>query len=144
MYKVIDIKTGDTMAELVYPTWVRQQRLVDRPILARSLEEADGVVLPDGETMVGIAGRGMDNYKPLVTIEEVSGEPVLMANIEQVQRELSTKADQLSSDELKELVLANMQGMADLYTEQENTQALQLDTMQGLADLYALQTEGGV
>lgn len=49
-----------------------------------------------------------------------------------------------SPDELKELVLANMQGMADLYTEQANTQALQLDTMQGLADLYALQTEGGV
>ena len=144
MYKVIDIKTGDTMAELVYPTWVRQQRLVDRPILSRSLEEADGVVLSDGKTMVGIAGRGMDNYEPLVTIEEVSGEPILMANIERLQRDLSTKAEQLSSDELKELVLANMQGMADLYTEQANTQALQLDTMQGLADLYALQTEGGV
>lgn len=50
----------------------------------------------------------------------------------------------VTNDELKELVLANMQGMADLYTEQANTQALQLDTMQGLADLYALQTEGGV
>lgn len=50
----------------------------------------------------------------------------------------------VTNDEIKELLLSSMQGMADLYTEQANTQALQLDTMQGLADLYALQTEGGV
>ena len=52
----------------------------------------------------------------------------------------------VTNEEIKELLLANMQGTVDLYTEQAENKQLQLDTMQGIADLYALQltNQGGV
>lgn len=59
---------------------------------------------------------------------------------------IEPKPEPVTNEEIKDLLLANMEGMADLYAEQVNTQSLQLDTMQGIADLYALQIaqEGGV
>ena len=140
MYKIKDIY-GNLIEEQINPTWVKQQERVDRPILAESYEDADGIVLSDGNTMLGIAGRKMENYTPLVVIEEVNGEPYLMAQLEAVQAELEkAKKEQEAT---KALMLDSMQGTADLYlVEQENKQ-LQLDTMQGIADLYAMQMGGG-
>lgn len=140
MYKIKDIY-GNLIEESLQPTWVKQQERVDRPILADSYDVADGIVLSDGNTMVGIAGRGMENYTPLVVIEEVNGEPYLMARLEEMQAELEkAKKEQEAA---KALMLDSMQGTADLYlVEQENKQ-LQLDAMQGIADLYAMQMGGG-
>ena len=141
MYKIKNAQYGNLIEEQINPTWVKQQERVDRPILAESYEDADGIVLSDGNTMLGIAGRGMENYTPLVVIEEVNGEPYLMAQLEAVQAELEkAKKEQEAT---KSLMLDSMQGTADLYlVEQENKQ-LQLDAMQGIADLYAMQMGGG-
>ena len=49
----------------------------------------------------------------------------------------------VTNEELKDLVLAGMQGTADLYLAEQENKQLQLDTMQGIADLYALQMGGG-
>lgn len=89
MYQIIDADTGTLIETALSPTWVKQQRLVDRPILARNLNEADGVVLSDGDTMRGIAGRGMDNYTPLVTVEEISSDPYVFAELDSVKRQLA-------------------------------------------------------
>ena len=141
MYKIKHARYGGVIDEQINPTWVKQQERVDRPILADSYDVADGIVLSGGNTMLGIAGRGMENYTPLVIIEEVNGEPYLMAQLEAVQAELE-KAKKEQED-TKALMLDSMQGTADLYlVEQENKQ-LQLDTMQGIADLYAMQMGGG-
>lgn len=141
MYKIKHAKYGNLIEEQINPTWIKQQERVDRPILAESYEDADGIVLSDGNTMLGIAGRKMENYTPLVVIEEVNGEPYLMAQLEAVQAELEkAKKEQEAT---KALMLDSMQGTADLYlVEQENKQ-LQLDAMQGIADLYAMQMGGG-
>lgn len=141
MYKIKNAQYGSLIEEQINPTWVKQQERVDRPILAESYKDADGIVLSDGNTMLGIAGRGMENYTPLVVIEEVNGEPYLMAQLETLQAELEkAKKEQEAT---KALMLDSMQGTADLYlVEQENKQ-LQLDAMQGIADLYAMQMGGG-
>lgn len=49
----------------------------------------------------------------------------------------------VTNEELKDLVLAEMQGTADLYLAEQENKQLQLDTMQGIADLYVLQMGGG-
>ena len=141
MYKIKNAQYGNLIEEQINPTWVKQQERVDRPILAESYEDADGIVLSDGNTMLGIAGRKMDNYTPLVVIEEVNGEPYLMAQLEAVQAELEkAKKEQEAT---KSLMLDSMQGTADLYLAEQENKQLQLDTMQGIADLYAMQMGGG-
>lgn len=140
MYKIKHARYGGVIEEQINPTWVKQQERVDRPILAESYEDADGIVLSDGNTMLGIAGRKMENYTPLVVIEEVNGEPYLMAQLEAVQAELEkAKKEQEAT---KSLMLDSMQGTADLYLAEQENKQLQLDTMQGIADLYAMQTGG--
>lgn len=90
MYKIKDASDKALMDELLAPVWVRQQERVDLPICCDCYEDADGLVLSDGNTMVGIAGRGMENYKPLVVVEEVSGEPYLMAKLNELQSKVNT------------------------------------------------------
>lgn len=111
MYKIKNAQYGNLIEEQINPTWVKQQERVDRPILAESYEDADGIVLSDGNTMLGIAGRKMDNYTPLVVIEEVNGEPYLMAQLEAVQAEL-TKLKEESSVNNEDIMaqLTAMQG----------------------------------
>lgn len=140
MYRIKD-EYGNIIDELVNPQWLKQQKRVDRPICANSYEEADGVVLSDGETMRGIAGRGMENYTPLVTVEEVSGEPYIFRDLDTVKQQGADASTQL--DAQQSLQLASMQGQADQYTttlamqEQINAQQqLILANMQGLADVY--------
>ena len=117
MYKIKNAQYGNLIEEQINPTWVKQQERVDRPILADSYDVADGVVLSDGNTMLGIAGRRMDNYTPLVVIEEVNGEPYLMAQLEAVQAELtklkeeSSVNNEMSQSALAELLLLQAQQM---------------------------------
>ncbi len=115
MYKIKHARYGGVIDEQINPTWVKQQERVDRPILAESYEDADGIVLSDGNTMLGIAGRKMDNYTPLVVIEEVNGEPYLMAQLETLQAELiklkeeSSVNNEMSQSALAELLLLQAQ-----------------------------------
>ena len=148
MYRIKD-EYGNILEETVNPRWVKQQKRVDRPICANSYEEADGVVLSDGETMRGIAGRNMENYTPLVTVEEVSGEPYIFRDLDTVKQQGTETGTQL--DAQQQLQLAGMQGQSDTYADilamQETINAQQqliLANMQGLSDVYstllALQT----
>lgn len=107
MYRIKD-EYGNIIDELVKPQWLKQQKRVDRPICANSYEEADGVVLSDGETMRGIAGRGMDNYTPLVTVEEVSGEPYIMQQIAAMQAQVNAMQVQktTTSEQVNEIYAA--------------------------------------
>lgn len=95
MYR-IKTEYGKILEETVNPIWVKQQNRVDRPILADSLEEADGVVLSDGETMVGIAGRNMQNYDPLVTVEEVSSDPYIFQRMSELESQIKATQDGIS------------------------------------------------
>lgn len=95
MYRLID-EYGNIIDELVNPTWLKQQRLVDRPISANSYDEADGVVLSDGETMVGIAGRNMQNYEPLVTVVEVSSDPYIFHRMSELESQIKSTQEGIS------------------------------------------------
>ena len=84
MYRIKEAKTNAILFETLNLTLVKQQKWSDSPILCYDLEEADGIVLPDDETMLGIkkerepGAPNMDNYTPLVIVEEISGEPYIM------------------------------------------------------------------
>lgn len=142
MYRIRDYATGGLIEEVAAPIWLRQQKLVDRPIGCDTLEEADGLYLSDDETMVGIAGRGMENYPPLVTVEEFSGDPYILrelAGVKEQNTDIDTKLDAQQA-----LTLTSLQGQADQYTTALNMreqidaqQQLNLTTLQGIADLYA-------
>lgn len=142
MYRIRDYATGGLIEEVAAPIWLRQQKLVDRPIGCDTLEEADGLYLSDDETMVGIAGRGMENYPPLVTVEEFSGDPYILrelAGVKEQNTDIDTKLDAQQA-----LTLTSLQGQADQYTTALDMQAqidaqqqLNLTALQGIADLYA-------
>lgn len=95
MYRIKDAKYGAIIEEGINFTWVKQQKRVDLPILAESLEEADGVVLSDGDTMLGIqkerepGAPNMDNYTPLVVVEEISAEPYIMTELYTMKTQLN-------------------------------------------------------
>ena len=108
MYRIREAKSGGIIEEIVQPLWLKQQRLVDFPILCDEYAEADGLVLSDGETRVGIAGRGMDNYTPLVTVEEVSGEPYIMQQLAAMQAQVRAMQAQSTTtgEQVKEIYAA--------------------------------------
>lgn len=142
MYRIRDYATGGLIEEVAAPIWLRQQKLVDRPIGCDTLEEADGLYLSDDETMVGIAGRGMENYPPLVTVEEFSGDPYILRELAGVKEQNENTGSKLDAQQA--LTLTSLQGQADQYTtaldmqEQINAQQqLNLTALQGIADLYA-------
>lgn len=89
MYQIINTETGELIEESVNPTWVKQQERADCPLTTYNLEEADGVVLSDQETYLGIEGRNMGNYTPLVRIVEVSSDPVVFAEIEAMKAQIN-------------------------------------------------------
>lgn len=95
MYRLLD-EYGNIIDELVNPQWLKQQKRVDRPICANSLEEADGVVLSDGEMMVGIAGRNMEDYEPLVTVVEVSSDPYIFQRMSELESQIKATQDGIS------------------------------------------------
>ena len=97
MYRVKD-EYGVLVAEIVNPTFLKQQKLTDFPIACDDLDEADGLVLNDAdETYVGISDidpesgllipRGMPDY-PQVTVKEVSGESYMMQELSAVKAQL--------------------------------------------------------
>ena len=95
MYQIINNETGVLIEETLNPQFLRQQPLRDFPICANNLEEADGVVLSDGNTMVGIAKEyaegepNMLNYPPLVKIVEVPDGPYLLGEINRLKSQVN-------------------------------------------------------
>lgn len=95
MYQIINAETGVLIEETLNPQFLRQQPLRDFPICANNLEEADGVVLSDGDTMVGIAKEyaegepNMLNYPPLVRIVEVPDGPYLLGEINRLKSQVN-------------------------------------------------------
>ena len=98
MYQIINAETGVLIEETLNPQFLRQQPLRDFPICANNLEEADGVVLSDGNTMVGIykvdpetgesVQPNMDNYEPLVRIVEVPSDAYIMNELNRVKAQV--------------------------------------------------------
>lgn len=91
MYQIINDETNVLITETLNVTFVRQQERVDRPILANNLGEADGVVfyVGDEEYQLGIAGKRMQNYTPLVRIVEVPDGPYLMGEINRLKSQVN-------------------------------------------------------
>ena len=91
MYNIYDATYNNLIETVTNPIFLKQQKLVDRPIAPAglTLDEADGVILSDGNTMVGIAGRNMENYTPLVTVKEVSSDPYVFARLETMQSQIN-------------------------------------------------------
>lgn len=117
MYRIKNAETGEIIDDIVAPKWVKQQQFVDFPILCDSLDDADGVVLGDDETMAGFVDKAMTNYEPLVVVEEVSAEPQLFQRIEKLEADLATAKEEnkqlqeMSQSALAELLLIQAQGM---------------------------------
>lgn len=107
MYRIKDAQYGAIIEEGISFTWVKQQKRVDSPILAQSLEEADGVVLSDDNTMLGIkkdrepGAPNMDNYTPLVVVEEISSDPYIMTEL----YNMKTKLNEVYQYQTEETVL---------------------------------------
>lgn len=103
MYNIYDATYNNLIEVVTNPIFLKQQKLVDRPIApdGLTLDEADGVILSDGNTMVGIAGRNMENYTPLVTIKEVSSDPYVFARLETMQAQI----DEVHTYQTSETVL---------------------------------------
>lgn len=139
MYRIIEEKTGYVLDEIVSPSWVKQQRRVDFPISVQTYEEADGLVLSDGNTIVGISGRNMENYEPVVRIEEVDSNPYLFREFENTK--YGIKVVNENQESTKELVMTDMQGLVDVFGLQYDNQNLVLDTMQGLTDVFLAVSE---
>lgn len=74
MYNIINFETGKTV-EIIETfediTWIKMQ---DNGYIACAdctYETADGVMLSDNNTILGIEGRNMQNYTPTVIIQEI-------------------------------------------------------------------------
>lgn len=110
MYNIYDATYNNLIETVTNPIFLKQQERVDRPIAPAglTLDEADGVVLSDGDTMVGIAGRNMENYTPLVTIKEVSSDPYVFARLEAMQSQINAvqgSVDTVHAHQTEETVL---------------------------------------
>lgn len=95
MYRIKHAEYNAIIEETLTPTFVRQQSGIDLPILCDTLEEADGVVLSDRNTTLGIkkerepGAPNMDNYTPLVVVEEISSEPYIMTELYNMKTQLN-------------------------------------------------------
>ena len=102
MYQVINFETKNLISETHYITWLKQQERVDFPVKANNMSEADGVtIMIDGEEKTfGIkkerepGAPNMDNYKPLVKIVEVSGEPYILQQLAAMKEQVNAMQEQ--------------------------------------------------
>lgn len=110
MYQIINHETGVLITETMQVTFVKQQKRVDRPILAYNLGEADGVVfyVGDEEYQLGLAKDyaegepNMLNYTPLVDVVEVPSDNYIMSELNRVKAQVdSVHAYQTESTILK-------------------------------------------
>lgn len=96
MYQIINHETGVLITETMHITFVKQQKRVDRPILAYNLGEADGVVfyIGDEEYQLGLAKDyaegepNMLNYTPIVDVVEVPSDAYIMGELNRVKAQV--------------------------------------------------------
>ena len=123
MYRIKDAEYGAIIEEGISFTWVKQQKRSDSPILAESLEEADGVVLSDNNTMLGIkkdrepGAPNMDNYTPLVIVEEISSDPIIFTEL----YNMKTKLNEVHQHQVNETILVTT--LDEAYKEGVNSYA---------------------
>lgn len=123
MYRIKDATYGAIIEEGISFTWVKQQNRVDSPILAQNLDEADGVVLSDNNTMLGIkkdrepGAPNMDNYTPLVIVEEISSDPLIFTEL----YNMKTKLNEVYQHQVNETVLVTT--LDEAYKEGVNSYA---------------------
>lgn len=98
MYQIINHETGVLITETMNITFVKQQKRVDRPILANNLDEADGVVfyVGDEEYQLGLAKDyaedepNMLNYTPIVDVVEVPSDAYIMSELNRVKAQVDS------------------------------------------------------
>lgn len=123
MYQIINNETGVLITETMQVTFVKQQKRVDRPILAYNLGEADGVVfyVGDEEYQLGLAKDyaegepNMLNYTPLVDVVEVPSDAYIMGELNRVKAQV----DNVHAYQTEETVLRSE--LDDAYTQGVNT-----------------------
>ena len=123
MYQIINHETGVLITETMRVTFVKQQKRVDRPILAYNLGEADGVVfyVGDEEYQLGLAKEyaegepNMLNYTPLVDVVEVPSDNYIMSELNRVKAQV----DNVHAYQTEETVLRSELDAA--YTQGVNT-----------------------
>lgn len=123
MYQIINHETGVLITETMRVTFVKQQKRVDRPILAYNLGEADGVVfyVGDEEYQLGLAKDyaegepNMLNYTPLVDVVEVPSDNYIMCELNHVKAQV----DNVHAYQTEETVLRSELDAA--YTQGVNT-----------------------
>lgn len=122
MYQIINHETGVLITETMQITFVKQQKRVDRPILAYNLGEADGVVfyVGDEEYQLGLAKDyaegepNMLNYTPLVDVVEVPSDNYIMSELNRVK----VQVDNVHAYQTEETVLRSE--LDDAYTQGVN------------------------
>lgn len=87
MYRIINAKTKETIENNPNPFWVKMQKN-GIYIGCDNYEEADGITLSDEKTTLGIVGRSMESYTPLITVEEVSSDPYIFQQLESMQEQI--------------------------------------------------------
>lgn len=123
MYQIINHETGVLITETMRLTFVKQQKRVDRPILAYNLSEADGVVfyVGDEEYQLGLAKDyaegepNMLNYTPLVDVVEVPSDAYIMGELNRVKAQV----DNVHAYQTEETVLRSE--LDDAYTQGINS-----------------------
>lgn len=70
MYKIVNYETGEIIEKTEEPWWLKKQSS-GSIITCYSQEDADGIMLSDGNTMLGIEGRNMQEYTPTVIVSEI-------------------------------------------------------------------------
>lgn len=104
MYKVT--KVSDNTSTVRNEIKIIKEQENGAVVLIKELEEAQGIIAPDNETIYAIQGRGWDDKYEVVTIEEITTEDYLI----QISNQLN---------ETTENQLTIMSALADLYEQSE-------------------------
>ena len=119
MFKIVNSFTGEIIEKTVSVTYVKMQEHETKPTICETYEEADGVLLSNGIDYLGIEGRNMQGFVPLVTVEEVSSDPYIFQQLDETSNKLDTKASQDKVESLEQQTTALMMGMVDVYSKLE-------------------------
>lgn len=100
MYKVT--KVSDNTSTVHNEIKIIKEQENGAVVLIKELEEAQGIIALDNETIYAIQGRGWDDKYEVVTVEEITTEDYLI----QISNQLN---------ETTENQLTMMEAIADLY-----------------------------
>lgn len=96
MYSIYNYQTGELIETVENPTWVKMQSN-GMSILCDTYEEADGVVVNNGEQELGIEGRNMQEYTPTVKAEKTPESIVQISFMSGAMTELVAQVDTINN-----------------------------------------------